>query len=125
MLLVSLSGLPPLLGFWAKLLVFGTGLSAVVGGLAEAPQLSWALAIAVASGILGSVVSLGYYGSILRTLFFDSPQTALDSSREEPEPEAGGTAAFVVTVLALVVVALSIIPFLIGPSALFSYFAAG
>lgn len=125
-LLVSLSGLPPLLGFWAKLLVFATGLTHAVGNLEASPQLSWAIGIAVAAGILGSVVSLGYYGAILRSLYLDAPEAA--SSAEAVDgatPSTGGSAALVVVALAVMIVVLSVLPLVFGPTFLFDIFAAG
>ena len=87
-LLISLAGLPPLLGFWAKLVVFATGLSYAVASLAAQPVHSWSVSIAVIAGILGSIVSLGYYGAVLRSLFFDAPlaDEGLARNRGEPRP---------------------------------------
>ena len=73
-LLISLAGIPPFLGFWAKLLVFGTGVSHAADTFATSPQLAWSLILAVGAGIVGSIISLGYYGAVLRSLFFDSAQ---------------------------------------------------
>ncbi len=55
--LMSLVGVPPLIGFFGKLYVFS---SAVSGGYA------WLAAV----GVLMSVVSAGYYLRIVRTMFF-------------------------------------------------------
>ena len=123
-LLISLAGLPPFLGFWAKLLVFYTGLTFAVGGLETAPQLSWPIIVAVASGILGSIVSLGYYGSVLRTLYFDSEENAENGTEGAPGSSYGGSAGVVVVVLALIVVVLSLLPLLLGPSVLSDAFSA-
>ena len=56
----SLAGIPPLFGFWAKLVVFN---AAVEAGL---------LALAVA-GILGTVVGAYYYLRIVKIMYFDEP----------------------------------------------------
>jgi NADH-quinone oxidoreductase subunit N len=56
----SLAGIPPLFGFWAKLVVFN---AAVEAGL---------LALAVA-GIIGTVVGAYYYLRIVKILYFDDP----------------------------------------------------
>ncbi|QIL02212.1 NADH-quinone oxidoreductase subunit NuoN [Sphingomonas sinipercae] len=56
----SLAGIPPLFGFWAKLVVFN---AAVDAGL---------LALAVA-GIVGTVVGAYYYLRIVKILYFDDP----------------------------------------------------
>jgi NADH-quinone oxidoreductase subunit N len=56
----SLTGIPLTAGFWGKFLVFA---SATVGGY---------LWLAVV-GVLGSVVSFGYYGSVIRAAYIDVP----------------------------------------------------
>jgi NADH-quinone oxidoreductase subunit N len=56
----SLAGVPPLLGFWAKFVVFD---AAVKAGL-------WPLA---AIGIAASVISAFYYLMIVKTMYFDEP----------------------------------------------------
>lgn len=124
-LLISLSGLPPLLGFWAKLTVFGTALSYSLSGASTMPWPTGMIGGAVAVAILGSIVSLGYYGAVLRSLFFDAPDIAesQDSIEESPSPRLG-SAAVVVLVVAVIVVVLSALPFVLGPSALFDVFSA-
>ena len=56
----SLAGIPPLLGFWAKFVVFD---AAVAAGL-------WPLA---AIGIAASVIGAYYYLKIVKTMYFDEP----------------------------------------------------
>jgi NADH-quinone oxidoreductase subunit N len=56
----SLAGIPPLFGFWAKLVVFN---AAVEAGL---------LALAVA-GIIGTVVGAYYYLKVVKIMYFDDP----------------------------------------------------
>jgi NADH-quinone oxidoreductase subunit N len=68
--LLSLTGIPLTAGFWGKFLVF----SAAAG-----TNLLW-LAIV---GVIGSVVSFGYYGGVLRAVY-------LDDTAEAPEPEPLG-----------------------------------
>ncbi|HVL30266.1 MAG TPA: proton-conducting transporter membrane subunit, partial [Sphingomicrobium sp.] len=58
----SLAGIPPLFGFWPKLLVFW---AAVDAGL---------VALAVA-GIVGTVVGAYYYLKIVKIMYFDAPGT--------------------------------------------------
>ena len=60
----SLAGIPPLFGFWPKLLVFQ---AAVAAGLS-------ALAVA---GILGTVVGAYYYLRIVKVMYMDEPAAAL------------------------------------------------
>ena len=60
----SLAGIPPMFGFWPKLMVFN---AAVQEG-------STALAVA---GILGTVVGAYYYLRIVKVMYFDAPGAAL------------------------------------------------
>jgi NADH-quinone oxidoreductase subunit N len=59
----SLAGIPPLLGFWSKFVVFD---AAVAAGL-------WPLA---AIGIAFSVIGAYYYLKIVKTMYFDEPAPA-------------------------------------------------
>ncbi len=56
----SLAGIPPLFGFWPKLVVFN---AAVASGY---------VALAVA-GIVGTVVGAYYYLKIIKVMYFDEP----------------------------------------------------
>jgi len=87
--MVSLVGIPPLVGFFAKLFVFE---AAVLAGYA------WLLVIAVAS----TVISAGYYLRVLKVMFVDAPQG------EEPTelPPADIPVRVAVVVCALATVAL-------------------
>ena len=143
-LLISLAGIPPFLGFWAKLLVFGTALNAAAQNFATVPTVSWVLAVAVAAGLIGSVVSLGYYGSILRSLFFDEPPApqyvdGVDAEAfggEAPETDAeaesetdaafagSGSAGIVVVAIAALVALASIATMIFGSTAIFVLFSA-
>ncbi len=119
-LLVSLAGIPPLMGFWAKLVLFATGLSAGWGSLGANPMHAWSLLTGVSIAILGSVISLGYYGGILRSLYFG--ERASDS--EAGSGRRGGPAAIGVAVIALVVIGLSVLPFALGPTWIFELFVS-
>ena len=59
-LMFSLAGIPPLFGFWAKLLVFQAAVAANLLPLA-------------AIGIAASVVGAYYYLRIIKTMYFDAP----------------------------------------------------
>lgn len=61
--LLALAGVPPLNGFWSKLILFGSALDAG----AVAPWAPW-LAIA---GVLNSALSLAYYGWVIRKMYFE------------------------------------------------------
>jgi NADH-quinone oxidoreductase subunit N len=56
----SLAGVPPLFGFWPKLMVFSAAVS------------SGYVALAVA-GIVGTVVGAYYYLRIVKVMYFDEP----------------------------------------------------
>ncbi len=61
--LFALAGVPPLNGFWSKLMLFGSALDA--GSVA-----AWAPWLAIA-GVLNSALSLAYYGWIMRKMYFE------------------------------------------------------
>jgi NADH-quinone oxidoreductase subunit N len=58
--LLSLAGIPPVAGFWSKVILFATAWDLGQG---------WLVAIA----LLNSIVSLVYYGRIVKAMFFDAP----------------------------------------------------
>ena len=64
--LLALAGVPPLNGFWSKLVLFGAALDAGVVA-------SWAPWLAIA-GVLNSALSLAYYGWIIRKMYFEGEQ---------------------------------------------------
>jgi len=117
----SLTGIPLTAGFWGKLLVFGV-LSVTSGWL-------WLALVAV----VGSVISFGYYGSVLRAAFFDEPP--LNGSVPHPDPPAEepadavaalprlflseGTALF----LAVVLLGIGIVPLFSGLDSILALFA--
>ena len=61
--LLALAGVPPLNGFWSKLMLFGSAIDA--GNIVW-----WAPWLAIA-GVLNSALSLGYYGWIIRKMYFE------------------------------------------------------
>ena len=58
---LSVLGMPPFSGFWAKVFVFG---AAIQGGL-------WMFA---AAGLVASVVAAFYYLRIIKVIWFDTPE---------------------------------------------------
>ena len=88
--LVSLGGLPPLVGLWAKFFIF----TAAAGAGAY-----W-LAAAV---VINSVIAMFYYLSIIRTMWFDEPTSAVPI-------RPGFALSFAVGVLAVAVVAVGVFP---------------
>ena len=65
----SLAGVPPLFGFWPKLLVFN---AAVHAGY---------IALAVA-GIIGAVIGAYYYLKIVKVMYMDDPAEPYARPRE-------------------------------------------
>lgn len=61
--LLALAGVPPLNGFWSKLVLFGAALDA-------STAVPWTVWLAVA-GVLNSALSLAYYGWIIRKMYFE------------------------------------------------------
>jgi len=61
--LLALAGVPPLNGFWSKLVLFN---SAIVTG----PDIWWGPYLAIA-GVLNSALSLGYYAWIMRKMYME------------------------------------------------------
>lgn len=61
--LLALAGVPPLNGFWSKLMLFGAAIDA-------GPLAPWAPWLAIA-GVLNSALSLAYYGWIIRKMYFE------------------------------------------------------
>ncbi len=61
--LLALAGVPPLNGFWSKLMLFGSAIDA-------GSVVAWAPYLAVA-GVLNSALSLAYYGWIIRKMYFE------------------------------------------------------
>ncbi|MBI5947022.1 MAG: NADH-quinone oxidoreductase subunit N [Chloroflexi bacterium] len=60
--LVSLTGIPPTVGFWGKMYIFNAGIHA---------DLAWLVVI----GVLNSVVSGYYYLSVARQMFLGDPES--------------------------------------------------
>jgi NADH-quinone oxidoreductase subunit N len=123
-LLVSLAGIPPLLGFWGKFQVFA-GAITVSGRMflvAGNPLLGWTYALLAVAGVVGSVVSLAYYGSVFQALFLaddsvvqasaDVPEATVPDEREE------SSASSAVAVTAILVVVLGLVPLFLGMSSL-------
>lgn len=61
--LLSLAGIPPFAGFWSKVILFSTA-----WGLGQ----QWLVIVA----LLNSIVSLVYYGRLVKSMFFDEPRKA-------------------------------------------------
>jgi NADH-quinone oxidoreductase subunit N len=73
----SLTGIPPLAGFWGKLLIFGSALSMDAG--AGGNMRIWFVVLAIL-GVLNAAISAGYYLRIVGVMYFRLP---LDKPRTE------------------------------------------
>jgi NADH-quinone oxidoreductase subunit N len=82
----SLAGIPPLFGFWPKLVVFQAAVSA---GL---------LPLAVL-GIVASVIGAFYYLKVIKVMYFDEPQNGIGPSDDKALPIVGGAMALAVSPL--------------------------
>jgi NADH-quinone oxidoreductase subunit N len=87
-IMISLSGVPPLAGFWAKFYVFLAAIDAHLYVLATV-------------GAVASVVGAYYYWNIFKTMYFDEPVEAFDE--DIASPVTGVIAASVVFSLGFVV----------------------
>jgi len=95
---LALAGVPPLSGFWSKLLLFTSVLDGPYAWLAVA-------------GIVNSAMSMGYYGWVIKRMYMDEP---MGDAKVEQEPFS-----FVVIlgVLVALIVALGLFP---GPAISFA-----
>jgi NADH-quinone oxidoreductase subunit N len=73
--LLALAGVPPLAGFWSKIMLFG-------GALDAGSTIWWAPWLAIA-GVLNSALSLAYYGWIMRKMYFEG-----ETQKRVPEPKS-------------------------------------
>jgi NADH-quinone oxidoreductase subunit N len=96
--LFSLTGLPPLAGFWGKLAVFGSALAVDAGGALAGSTQAWFIFLAVA-GVLNSAVSAAYYLRIVGLMYFRTPLAT-------PRAEGGNGSALVTALCAVLVVLL-------------------
>jgi len=67
--LLALAGIPPLNGFWSKLLLFGTAID-------SGHQVWWGPYLAIA-GVLNSGLSLGYYAWIIRKMYLEEGENRI------------------------------------------------
>ncbi len=87
----SLAGIPPLFGFWGKLVVFD---AAVAAGL---------LPLAVI-GIAASVIGAFYYLKIVKLMYFDEPTEVIVASNSRALTWTGGALALAVSPLGYVAI---------------------
>lgn len=89
--MLSLTGMPPLVGFVGKLYLFQTALQAGLAGL-------------VVLGCINSVISAAYYLGIVRTMYFEEPAT------DVVLPAPTGYAMAVVAISTVLTVVLGVVP---------------
>ncbi len=94
----SLAGVPPLAGFWGKLLVFGGALSVDTSGTA-----GWWFTAAAIVGVLNAAVAAAYYLRIVAVMYFRIPLAT-------PYAQGGRGAWMSAVVCALLVVGIGIYP---------------
>jgi NADH-quinone oxidoreductase subunit N len=82
----SLAGIPPLFGFWGKLVVFQAAVAANL------------LPLAVI-GIVASVVGAFYYLKVIKVMYFDAPAGEIVEPDDKALPWAGGVLALAVSPL--------------------------
>src|SRR6266581_4450247 len=113
--LLSLAGIPPMAGFVSKVFIFTAAWGQSQSLLAQGNSLlsGWLVALVVI-GLLNSVISMVYYGRIVKAMYFDAP----------PKPDhltvpIGLSSTITLTTAALIVItfAASIILSLANPAA--------
>lgn len=77
--LLALAGVPPLNGFWSKLVIFGAAIN-------SSAYVWWGPYLAIA-GVLNSALSLGYYAWIIRKMYMEQGPDM--SKIREPKAIAG------------------------------------
>jgi len=87
-LVLSLMGFPPLLGFWSKFMYLFLSASDIAPWLALA-------------GVLNSGISVGYYAQVIRYLYFKSPAEEIREKKGDPEVLVALIAALLTILLGL------------------------
>ena len=100
---LSLAGIPPLAGWFAKFVMFRSALS--IGG-------GWAVALAVIA-VLNAVVAFAYYAKVIKSTFFDEAPASLDTDRL-PSPRVVPSLQLALGLTVIGVIVLGIFPDLIA-----------
>jgi len=102
--LLALAGVPPLSGFWSKLMLFGSAIDA-------GTVVWWGPWLAVA-GVLNSALSLAYYGWIIRKMYFEG-----EKEKRIKEPKS------IIAIMAFSIIFMVTIGVFPGPIIQFTEFA--
>ena len=94
--LLSLTGIPPLAGFWGKLSVFASSLNA--GGVEPGEVNRWFVVLAIV-GVVNSAIAAAYYLRVLAAMFFRSPSETLQVRQGIGGPVVAAMACAVLTVV--------------------------
>lgn len=123
LLMMSLAGLPPLLGFWGKFQVIGSSISAAYALFArgEGGFGVWLVVLTLVAA-LGSVISLGYYGRVIRSLYFGGEAMAGASDVPAGSRSAWRAARWTTIGIAVLVLAIGLTPLISPISALLGGF---
>jgi NADH-quinone oxidoreductase subunit N len=92
MMMFSLAGIPPLFGFYGKLVVFN---AAVAAGL-------FPLAVI---GVIGSVIGAFYYLKVIKMMYFDDAQDIIVSDDDRTLAAIGGVLALLISPLGYLAIA--------------------
>lgn len=93
----SLAGVPPLAGFWGKMLIFGAALNV------ENPAARWWFILAAVVGVLNAAVAAAYYLRVVATMYFRLPLAT-------PPAQGGRGAWFAAIACATLVVGVGLYP---------------
>ncbi len=96
----SLSGIPPLAGFWGKLALFGSAVR--LASTTDSASVQWWFTVLAVIGVLNAAVAAAYYLRIVGVMYFRPQEGAEPASQGGLGPWlAGAAAAAVVLVVGL------------------------